>query len=316
MYGKDAMDIAILGGGGAMGGLIGGSLQEAGHNVTLIDVSQDAINTINSKGLTIEQKSGESRNIKINASSDPSSLGKMDYIINFVKCYHTESAVSSAKPMMGANTTVLTLQNGWGNAPKIASIVGEEKVLVGVSYHSATLAEPGKVLHTGKGMTFVGELNGHHSERLKKITDALAQSGLEVTPTDNVLNVVWSKLALNACTLPTAALLKFYAHQLVEHEGTLELMRCILREVVAVANAQKIDLAYEERWEAITSLLKKAVGGKASMLQDVEKRRRTEIDVINGAIVEAGKRHNISTPYNDTVLHMVKALEETFSTPA
>lgn len=308
------MDIAILGGGGAMGGLVGGSLQEAGHDVTLIDVSQEAVETINSKGLTIEQKSGESRNIKVRASRDPSSIGEVDYVINFVKCYHTESAVQSAKPMIGGKTTVLTLQNGWGNAPKIASIVGEEKVLVGVSYHSATLAEPGKVLHTGKGMTFVGELGGEHSERLKKITDALADSGLDVTPTDDVLKVVWSKLALNACTLPTSALLKFYAHQLVEHEGTLELMRCILREVVAVAQAQNIEMDYDERWEAITSLLKKAVGGKASMLQDVEKSRRTEIDVINGAIVEAGQRCNIPTPYNDTMMYMVKALEETFKT--
>jgi 2-dehydropantoate 2-reductase len=307
------MDIAILGGGGAMGGLIGGSLQEAGHNVTLIDVSQDAVNAINSKGLTIEQKSGESRTIRVRASSDPSSLGTMDYVINFVKCYHTENAVSGAKPIIGDKTTVLTLQNGWGNAPKIAGIVGEEKVLVGVSYHSATLTEPGNVLHTGKGMTFVGELNGQQSERLKKITDAFARAGLDVTPTDNVLKVVWSKLALNACTLPTSALLRFYAHQLVEHEGTLELMRCILREVVAVAQAQNIEMDYNERWEAITSLLKKAVGGKASMLQDVEKSRRTEIDVINGAIVEAGKRTNIPTPYNDTMVYLVKALEQTFN---
>jgi 2-dehydropantoate 2-reductase len=306
------MNIAILGGGGAMGGLIGGSLQEAGHHVTLIDVSREAVNTLNSKGLTIEQTSGESRNIKVRASSDPSSVGEMNYVINFVKCYHTENAVKSAKPMIGNKTTVLTLQNGWGNAPRIASIVGEEKVLVGVSYHSATLAEPGKVLHTGKGMTFVGELNGQHSERLKRIADALAASGLEVTPTDNVLKVVWSKLALNACTLPTSALLRFYAHQLVEHEGTLELMRCILHEVVVVAQAQNIEMDYDERWEAITSLLKKAVGGKASMLQDVEKSRRTEIDVINGAVVEAGKRYTIPTPYNNAVVHMVKALEETF----
>jgi 2-dehydropantoate 2-reductase len=306
------MDIAILGGGGAMGGLVGGSLQEAGHNVTLVDVSQEAVNTINTKGLTIEQKSGESRTIKVEASSDPSRLREMDYVINFVKCYHTENAIQSAKPMIGDKTTVLTLQNGWGNAPKIAGIVGEEKVLVGVSYHSATLAEPGKVLHTGKGMTFVGELSGQHSERLQKITDALASSGLEVTPTDNVLKVVWSKLALNACTLPTAALLRFYAHQLVEHEGTVKLMRCILREVVEVANAQHIDLNVDERWEAITGLLKKAVGAKASMLQDVEKQRRTEIDVINGAVAEAGKRTHIPTPYNDTMVNMVKALEETF----
>jgi ketopantoate reductase len=94
-------------------------------------------------------------------------------------------------------------------------------------------------------IAIVGELNGHHSERLKKITDALPHSGLDVTPTDNVLNVVCSKLVLNACTLPTSALLRFYAHQLVEHKGTVELKPCILREVVTVAHAQNIEMDYE-----------------------------------------------------------------------
>lgn len=253
------MDIAVLGGGGAMGGLIDGSLQEAGHNVTLIDVSRNAVDMINTNGLTIEQKSGESRNIKIEASREPSSLGEMDYVINFVKWYHTECAVKSAEPMIGDKTTVLTLQNGWGNAPRIASLVGEEKVLVGVSYHSATLAEPGKVLPTDKGMTFVGELDGQHSERLKRMTDALAASDLDVTPTDNVLKVIWSKLALNACTLPTSAMLRFYVHQLVE-----QLMRSVSREVVTVVHTQRIEMDYDERWEPSRVFSKKLLAASVN----------------------------------------------------
>jgi 2-dehydropantoate 2-reductase len=120
-------------------------------------------------------------------------------------------------------------------------------------------------------------------------------------------------LALNVCTLPTSALLRFYAGQLIQHEGTLALMRVLLQEAVAVANAQGIDLNFDERWINITGLLERATGAKASMLQDVENRRRTEIDVINGAIVEAGRRLNIPTPYNETMVWLVKALEETFS---
>ena len=98
----------------------------------------------------------------------------------------------------------------------------------------------------------------------------------------------------------------------MEHDGTRDLMRGILREGVAVANAQGIPLDYLERWNAITTLLKKAVGGKSSMLQDVEKRRQTEIDVINGAIVAAGRKLGIATPYNESMVWLVKSLEETF----
>ena len=89
-------------------------------------------------------------------------------------------------------------------------------------------------------------------------------------------------------------------------------MKALLRETVEVANAQNIALDFDERWSAITGLLERAAGAKASMLQDVEKGRRTEIDVVNGAIVRAGKELKIATPHNNTMLWMVKALEETF----
>ena len=99
------------------------------------------------------------------------------------------------------------------------------------------------------------------------------------------------------------------SHELVAFDGTKSLMAAILREVVAVANAQGIALDYDERWAAITGLLEKAIGGKASMLQDVEARRQTEIEVINGAIVDAGRRVNVPTPHNETMVWMIQAAE-------
>src|SRR5262249_23338604 len=158
----------------------------------------------------------------------------------------------------------------------------------------------------------MGELDGAMSERLRRVAGAFNAAGIEVTPAADVIREIWSKLALNVCTLPTSALLHFYAGQLIEHEGTLNLMRGLLREAVAVARAQAIALDEEERWAAITGLLQHASGAKASMLQDVEKRSRTEIDVVNGAIVDAGRRLGIPTPYNDAMLWLVRSLEETF----
>jgi 2-dehydropantoate 2-reductase len=306
------MKIAILGGAGAMGALLGGTLAKAGVDVTLIDVAQTAVDNINANGLRLEDKAGETHQITVKASTDPASVGPVDYVLVFVKCYHTESAVRAAAPMIGAATTVLSLQNGWGNAPRIAGLVGQERVMAGVTYHSATVVGPGQIKQTGIGETFIGELDGTRGDRLHRIVETFNAAGFKTTASDNVLTTIWKKLALNVCTLPASALLRFYAHQMVEHEGTLNLMAEILREAVAVAHAQKIPLDYDERWEAITGLLKRAVGGKASMLQDVENRRRTEIDVINGAIVEAGGRLGIPTPYNQSMVWLVKALEETF----
>ena len=303
------MRIAILGGGGAMGGLFGGYLARAGNDVTLIDVSKAALQAINADGLSIEEKDGSQPVIRVPASDDPSAVGPVDLIINFVKCYHTEAAIRSATPMMTPETAVLSLQNGWGNAPRIASIVGEDKVLVGLTYHSGTLLAPGKVKHPGSGMTYIGELTGKPTKRLEGVVAAFRDAKIETTQSPRILDEVWKKLALNACTLPTAALLRFFAHELVAFEPAKSEMAAILREVVAVANAQDIALDYDERWAAITGLLEKAVGAKASMLQDVEASRQTEIEVINGAIVDAGKRVGVPTPHNEAMVWMMQAAE-------
>jgi 2-dehydropantoate 2-reductase len=211
---------------------------------------------------------------------------------------------------------VLTLQNGWGNAPRIAAITGEERVLVGLTYHSGTLLGPGHVKHPGQGITFIGELSGKITPRLEAIATVLKSAGFDVTVSQTILTEVWKKLCLNICTLPTSALLRFFAHELVAYEGVKNEMMALLREAIAVAQAQNINIDYDERWTAITSLLEKAIGGKASMLQDVEANRRTEIDVINGAIMDGGKKHNVPTPHNDAMVWLVRSLEAQYLSQA
>jgi 2-dehydropantoate 2-reductase len=306
------MRVAILGGGGAMGGLVGGGLAEAGHDVVLIDVSSPAVETINRNGLRLEERDGSTRTIGVRASSDPAAVGPVDLIINFVKSYNTADAVRSAAPMLGPETAVLSLQNGWGNAARIAELVGEARVLVGLTYHAAMLIAPGHVKHPAAGMTFVGELDGRLTPRLAAVADALRQGGLEVTVSERVLEEVWKKLALNAATLPVAALLGLFANQLLDHEGTTSLMRGLLEEIVRVAGSQGVALDLEERWQAITGLLARAVGGRGSMLQDVQAKRRTEIDVINGAVVDAGRRSGVATPLNEAMLWLVSSMQEAY----
>jgi 2-dehydropantoate 2-reductase len=303
------MKIAVLGGGGAMGGMFGGYLARAGEDVVLIDVSRDAVEAINAHGLFVEAKDGSIAAIPIRASSNPAEVGPVDLIINFVKCYSTEAAIRAAAPMLGERTAILTLQNGWGNADRIADIVGRERVMVGLTYNSGTLVAPGRIKHSGIGITVVGELDGSASPRLEAAVAALCRAGIETTASPRIVDEIWKKLALNVCTLPTAALLRFPAHELIQHSEMLDLMRGLLAEVAAVARPQGIALDEGERWAAIVALLEKAVGARASMLQDVEAGRRTEIDVVNGAIVEAGRRYSVATPLNDAMVWLVKSLQ-------
>jgi 2-dehydropantoate 2-reductase len=302
------MRIAVLGGAGAMGSVFGGSLARAGHDVVLIDVWEEAVQEITRSGLTLESPDGSRQHIRVKAASSPNGLEPVDLVLVFVKCYQTEAAVRAAIPLLAPSTIVLTLQNGWGNGETIARLVGQERVLVGVTYHSATVLGPGHVRHTGRGPTYLGGLDARVGDRAHALTEA----GLPTTATAEVVREIWAKLALNACTLPTAALLGFRAGQLLRHEGTRRLMRALLEEVVLAARAAGIELDSQEQWEAMCTLLSRAADAKPSMLQDVERRRRTEIEVINGAVVRLGEAHGIPTPCNRTMVWLVSALEETF----
>jgi 2-dehydropantoate 2-reductase len=277
-----------------------------------VDVAADAVAAINERGLMIEAKSGEKQTHRLRATTRPEEVGAVDVVLNFVKCYHTDAAIRSAAPLLGQTGLVLSLQNGWGNAPRIAEVVGADRVLMGVTYHSATVLGPGHVLHAGQGPTYVGPLAGG-PERARPVVETMLAAGLEVTLSDDVRREIFAKLLLNICTLPTSALLRFGAGELIRHDGTMALMRGLLREGVAVVKAQGVAVDEEERWTTITGLLGRVGMSKSSMLQDVEKGRRTEIDVINGAIVAFGKERGIPTPHNETMVWLVKSLEETFA---
>jgi 2-dehydropantoate 2-reductase len=169
------------------------------------------------------------------------------------------------------------------------------------------------VLHAGQGRTFIGEMTGEVSARVQQIAEMFGKAGLEIEASSQVLKEIWSKLALNVATLPAQSTIKLTAEKLPNTPEMQNLMRALLLEVVSVAQVQGIALDFSERWNAITSLLGKlAPNTKGSMLQDVEQHRRTEIDVMCGAIMEAGQRLGIATPFNQAMFWLVKALEANY----
>jgi len=163
------MKIAILGA-GAMGSAIGALLAKAGDDVTLIDVWKEAVEAINRDGLKIQNKAGEIATYRVRAVASPTQVpGPVDLLLVFVKCYHTVDAVKSAVPILRPDSTVLSLQNGWGNGPRIAEVAGKERVVLGVCYHSATVLAPGRVLHAGQGKTFIGEMDGAVTRECRRL---------------------------------------------------------------------------------------------------------------------------------------------------
>jgi 2-dehydropantoate 2-reductase len=304
------MKIAVLGS-GAMGCLYGGSLAEAGFDVTLIDVWKEHVETINSKGLHIEGLTGDRVVRDISAVTDFSSLGTVDLLILFVKATMTEEAMKKAKSLVGDKTVVMTLQNGLGNIEKIGAVVGKDKVIAGTTGHGSTMLGPGHIRHAGSGDTTLGELDGSKTKRLEEIADAFRKAGFSVNLSSNVVGLIWDKLLVNIGINPLTALTGLRNGQLLDFAETEELLEFLVNEAREVAKRKGIQLSCDPV-EHIKDVCRRTRENMSSMLQDVMKKRKTEIDVINGAIVEEGEKLGVDTPVNKVITNLIKVREKTY----
>ena len=301
------MRIAVVGA-GAMGSIFGARFKEAGHDAVLVDVSRAVVDRVNADGVSVT-RGDEEKVTRIEATSDPASVAVADVVVFFVKCYHTASAAETARPLVGADTVVASLQNGWGNGDVLAGVYDPGQVVVGVTYNSGTVLELGKVAHPGVGPTFMGPFAGGSLAGAERLAGTLADGGLEAHVVATIRPEIWKKLVLNAATLPTAALTGMNAGALTAHGRMKELVSETAREAVAAARALGYEIDERERIDAIHGLLERAGTTKASMLQDFEAGRQTEIDVINGAVVKAADEKGVPVPLNRAFVALVKGWE-------
>jgi 2-dehydropantoate 2-reductase len=308
------MKIGIVGA-GAMGGLFGGMLTRAGQDVWLIDNRKERAEKINREGLIIEssralQPGGPKQYvIRMKATTEPREVGHCDLVILFVKAYDTEEATRNSLALTGSRTVWLTLQNGLGNVEKIGKIVGEERVVVGVSYQGATVIEVGRIRHAGFGKTVIGEIDSKESGRTTYISDIFNQAGIDTEISDNIEGVLWGKLLINAVINPLTAITGLKNGELLESLVLRETMKLIVEEAVRVPVKKGIRLPYQKIFEKVEEQCQASRDNISSMLQDILRKKRTEVDFINGAIVSEGEKIGIATPVNKTFWNLVKFLE-------
>lgn len=305
------MKVVVLGA-GAMGSLYGGLLADSGNEVWLLDVWKEHVDTINEKGLTIEEK-GIYRMIKnIRATTDPGDIGTADLLIVFVKSTVTKKAVRDAISLVGDGTAVLTLQNGLGNIEKIEEVVGKGKVMGGVTSHGSTLLGPGRIRHAGEGDTYIGELDGRISERLQRIVEAFNKAGIRSEVSDDILSLIWGKLLVNVGINALTAITGLRNGQLIEYSGTEEILELAVKEALDVASARDIRIQYQDPIGHVKDVCRLTAQNKASMLQDMLNKRKTEIDMINGAIVREGENAGIPTPVNKVLTNLISVMQDTY----
>ena len=300
----------VIMGAGAMGSLFGGLLALSGEEVWLVDIREDHIQALVSTGLTVEE-GGKKQRIPVHATKETASIGKADLILFLVKAYHTEKAVSDALVLQKEETVFLTLQNGLGNEEAICKRVDPRKVILGVTNQGATLLGPGRIRHAGWGKTYIGELDGKVTDRVTRFAQVFARAGIETEVSSNIQSLVWNKLFINIGINAVAAITGLRNGRLLDYPETLRLMEALVSEALTVARKKGIPIEGNPL-ETVKAVAEATKENRCSMGQDIDNRRKTEIEVINGAVVREAERLGISVPYNQMITDLVKVIEKSF----
>lgn len=303
------MQTAIIGA-GAMGCLFGAMLAGAAP-VVLVDPWQEHVAAINAKGLTVEGLDGRQRVHRLPVFNDPAAIEQpVDLAIIFTKSYRTEAAAGDANRILKPDGLVLTLQNGIGNLETIARVVGPQRAVAGVTAHGGTLLGPGRVRHAGVGPTHIAR-PATAAQAVDRICRFFVRAGIDTTAEENLDRLIWGKLVINVGINALAAILRVTNGAIGDTPACEPLVAGAVAEAVAVAHALGIRLPYKDPLQRVKAVCQATAANRASMLQDILRGARTEIGVINRAIVERGATLGIATPSNRLLAEIVEALEAT-----
>jgi len=312
-----AMRFLILGA-GAIGGVFGGFLRRAGHDVALVG-RREHMAAIAEKGLHISGIWGEHHVSGFQTFESVAELAgeSFDAVFLSVKSYDTETAMRQlVEAHLAGGPPVVSLQNGLGNVETIARYVGTGRTIGGRVIFGVEVVEPGHcrvTVYAEEVMLGPIERGSPSGEAVETLAQTLREANIPALATDRVHAYLWSKILYNCSLNPTATLLGAHYGELIEHEETREILRRVVNEVYAVAASRHVDMlspTAEAYFEILVDRLVPATyDHHPSMLQDIRAGRRTEVDAMNGAVVRYGRESGIATPTNEILTLLIKALE-------
>src|SRR6476620_4632352 len=291
---------------GAVGAYFGGRLQAAGHDVAYI-ARRANLEALKKDGLKIQSVHGDLHLPKVFATPDPKEVGPVDVILFAVKLWDTEIAAEMAKPMVGPNTRVITLQNGVDSYERVSAILGKEHVVPGTAYIAAVLGGPGVMLHTSKFATMrVGRMDGTPDAKLAAFVEAGKAANIDIQPQDDMNRERWQKFIFLSSMAGVNCLMREPIGKVLADPDTRAFYKKLMQECLAVG--QKSGAKVPNSWidDRMTFSDNAPLGMKASMLHDLEAGNRLELDWLTGKIVALGKELGVPTPGSDAVYAAVK----------
>jgi 2-dehydropantoate 2-reductase len=303
--------IAIVGG-GTMGSIYASLLTQSSHQVWLVDIWAEHIEAIRQHGLRIDGPGDQRRVIRVNATTSAADVGPVDLALLAVKAFETEAGAATIRDVLVDGGVAISMQNGLGNGERLAAAVPHACVAIGVPGHGGALLGPGHVAHRVAALTHLGWLSEGTPDELAALAALLTDAGLETIPTPDVQSMLWAHVAVVAGVNAIAALCRIPNIEVARVPEAARLSELAIGEVVAVARASGVRLPWPDPVAACRAVyLANGEHHLSSMTVDLLHERPTEIDVLNGAVVDHGRRLGIATPINTALSLAVKTVERT-----
>lgn len=304
------MRILVVGA-GALGGYVGAGLSRIGADVTLFTDSQAQAAMLNGAGLRITSVGQDEISVPVHVVTSVEGLAAFDLVFVAVKTYQTEDALDAVLTATGPGTRFLTMQNGIGNAERIAAMVGAERVLVGITYHSIQHAGPGRLNYRAGIKPFqVAPFAGGVTPEVESIGALFRTAGFATDVVPEIDHVIWQKLLHNAVVNSVSAVTGLTCREIMADADLIAFMRDLAAEIIAVMRARGVPIADEEDpFRPILGSLKALGKNRPSMWQDLSRGTRTEVDAINGAIVAEAKRLGLEAPHNAALVRFIHSRE-------
>ncbi|MFA9492021.1 MAG: ketopantoate reductase family protein [Anaerolineales bacterium] len=273
--------------------------------ITMLGTWQEGLEVIRESGVRLMSPDGPGAPVHVHTTSDPSECEGVSKVLILVKSWQTERAARQVASFLPEEGLALTLQNGLGNFELLGDLLGYDRVTQGVTTMGATLEAPGSVRAGGEGLTHIA-----HHPKIDRWVELFTQAGIKVDVTENVEELVWGKLTINAGINPLTALLEVPNGELIKSQAATALMHAAAQEAANVAGALDIGLPFTNPARAIDEVAKSTAANISSMLQDIRRGAPTEIDAISGAIWKEGERLGVPVPISWTLWQLVRAKGE------
>jgi 2-dehydropantoate 2-reductase len=303
------MRIAVMGTGG-VGGYFGARLAQAGHEVAFVARGRQ-LEALRASGLRVESPLGDVHLRDVEVTGQPAELGSADLVLFTVKLWDTLEAAEAIKPLLRAETAVVSFQNGVAKDDILRHALGAEHIIGGVTYIAAAIAAPGVIRHSGTLQKLVfGEYDGSLSPRVRQFQDACADSGIDAEISDRIEQTIWEKFVFLVGLSGTTSLARTSIGPIRSHPRSRAFLRDVMAEVVQVAVAQGVPLPDDYADERLAFTDTVPAGMTSSMQNDLEQGKRLEVAWLSGDVVERGARLGAPTPCNRAISDILSVHSE------